>query len=698
MEFRIAPLCLALAVSIGTGCSTANTRTAINCQEEDLSVIGENICPKGPSDDTKEKNTTVYNELPFSGSEPSEVAVQPYEKNIPDAPVGEDTVWNRSDFSFLDNIEPDGVNNLMINPSLLRQAKLNNNGGLFEVDTNGKGEVYQVRGLDLSVMTFIRSDHGWIVIDPLTAKETAEKGIELLKQQTGSTPVVSAVVFTHSHIDHFGGVFGVIEEGNPKNIPIYAPVDFFEHSVSENVIAGNIMSRRAAYMYGNIVDASDEGKGKVDGGLGKTTPTGLSGIIEPTEEISIDRPGNIDGQPVHFVMANGSEAPSEFMIYFDDLDMLMAAEVATKTIHNISSLRGAKTRDSKAWTTYLDRVLQKFGDEVQLMIASHHWPTLTNAKVVEQLEKTRDSYKYVHDQTLRLANMGYTPNEISEEVKLPDALGKEWFNRGYYGTVSHNARATYDFYLGAWWDGNPANLDPLSPTKEGDMYVSAFTADGLISAARDLMAPGTDNYRGAVRLLNHVIFSDGAGTTTSQKETARLLSANAMEQLGYQAESGPWRNYYLGAAKELREGAPPTVAAVDTTGISSNLDTFSALDSLAIRVNPERADGMNMIINYTVSNGPGVVESFSHVLNNSVLKTYSGSDGVIREPGVTPKKIEIHAFYPGAILKLVSDISVNGECDESIAGLSITQGDVSDLQEFCSTFDIFDTEFGIAMP
>ena len=480
---------------------------------------------------------------------------------------------------------------------------------------------------------------------------------------------------------HFGGIWGVttekaVEEGK---VEVIAPEDFFEHSISENVLAGSIMSRRAGYMYGNMIQAGPAGK--VDGGLGKTTSSGKPGIVEETIEVlKTGEKLKVDGLEIEFQMASGSEAPSEFIFYFPKYRTLMAAEVVTHTIHNISTLRGARTRDANAWAGYVDESLDLFAAKSDVMIASHHWPTWGTDNITQQLEKTRDMYKFVHDQTLRLANHGYTPNEISSQLTLPESLNREWYNRGYYGTVSHNSRATYDFYFGAWWDGNPVNLEPLPPEEEGKKYVEAMGgADKVIKIAKEAIAKG--EYRWAVTLLSNVTFSD------PKNMTARYLEADAMEQLGYQAESGPWRNYYLVGAKELRQGFKPAPAP-DTTAIASNMPVYSALESLAVKVKPDAAKGMNTIVNIKVSGDKSSdTNQYAMKLSNATLKTYKGRN--FEAPNITVE------FSRDAFVKMVTreaslaDLMASGEFKTS---------DPEAFKAFMSVFDTFKPGFGIVTP
>ncbi|KLV02149.1 alkyl sulfatase [Photobacterium aphoticum] len=644
-----------------------------NAHDHDATAITSSVKPASAF--TIEKNRAVANTLDFANTDDFTSASRGFIATWPEDTIKDakgNVVWDFAKFNFVNtdhNIDT-------INPSLQRMAKLNNLHGLFKI----KDDIYQVRGFDLSVMTFVRGDHGWIVIDPLLSEDTSRAGLELLFKHVEKAPV-SAVVFTHSHIDHFGGIWGVTNKADIENgtVAVIAPKDFFEHSISENVLAGNTMSRRAGYMYGNMIEAGPNGK--VDGGLGKTTSTGKPGIVEQTMEVlKTGEMHDIDGVEVEFQMANGSEAPSEFIFYFPEHRVLMASEVMTHTIHNISTLRGARSRDANAWASYVDESLDLFAAKSDIMIGSHHWPTWGSDNIAEQLEKTRDMYKFVHDQTLRLANQGYTPNEISATISLPDSLDKAWYNRGYYGTVSHNARATYDFYFGAWWDGNPANLNPLTPAEEGARYVAAMGGEEkVITIAQKAIEQG--DYRWAVTLLNNVTFSN------PKNMTARYLEADAMEQLGYQAESGPWRNYYLIGAKELRHGYTPAPSP-DTTAIASNMPVYSVLESLAVRIKPDVADGMHTLINIQVANDDDVASGqYALELSNSVLKTYK--DKQFKQADVT-LSLSKQTF--------VNLITGNTTLADAMKNGSFTVKGQDNFKAFLGTLDRFDPAFGIVTP
>lgn len=374
-------------------------------------------------------------------------------------------------------------------------------------------------------------------------------------------------------------------------------------------------------------------------------------------------------------MASGSEAPSEFMFYMPQLKTLMAAEVMTHTIHNISTLRGAKTRDGVAWASYVDEALRAYGDKADTLIASHHWPTWGQNKIKEQLAKTRDMYKFIHDQTLHLANKGYTPNEIAAAIKLPESLDKEWYNRGYYGTVSHNSRATYDFYFGAWWDGNPANLDPLTPTEQGKKYVQAMGGeDKVIDIAKQAVAKG--EYRWAVTLLNNITFSN------PKNMKARYLEADAMEQLAYQSESGPWRNYYLGGAKELRDGVK-VIVRTDPGSLAASTPFSEFMQRLSIAVIPEKAKNMKMKINIQIKGD----KTYAALLSHSVLKPYSDYQFDKADLNITFTK---DAFARMLMKKTtLPELMKTGEFKVS---------DMGKFKQFISIFDKFDFWFGVVTP
>lgn len=464
-----------------------------------------------------------------------------------------------------------------VNPSLWRQSKLTAMHGLFEV-TDG---LYQVRGYDLAVMSLIRGETGWIVVDPLTVKETAAAGLKLANDALGARPV-SAVIYTHSHVDHFGGVRGVVDEADVASgrTPIIAPAGFSEEAVSENLLAGPHMSRRAALMFGRALPRS--AAGHVGSGLGPGLPNGIVGLIPPTEEIP--RSGGertIDGVRFEFIDAGGAEAPAEFIFFLPDFNALCSAEIVTATFHNILTMRGAKARDALAWSRIIDDVIERFGDRADILFASHHWPAWGREAVRSRLEGQRDIYRYVHDQTLRLANSGARPAEIAETLPEPAFLTDDFAARGYYGSLAHNAKAVNQFYFG-WWDGVPATFNQHPPEARATRFVAAV---GGPAAALDLgkSAFAEGDYRWAAEVLNHLVFADGTNAE------ARSWLAAAYEQMGFQAESGAWRSYFLAAARELRVGPAPT-GELGNEDFLKAVPSLQLFDALASRYDPALLD------------------------------------------------------------------------------------------------------------
>ncbi len=478
-------------------------------------------------------------------------------------------VWDLGEYHFLDEDVPPEVH-----PSLWRQARLNREAGLFEVAPG----FHQVRGFDLANLTVIEGDEGWIVIDPLTSVETAQAAMALVNEELGERPV-TAVIYTHSHVDHFAGVRGVVDEADVRagKVRIIAPAGFLEAAVSENVVAGNVMSRRASYMYGMLLPKGPQGH--VDAGLGKGIPLlAAQGLIAPTEEVSATGAELVvDGVRIHFQVTPDTEAPAEMNFHFPDHRVLCMAENCTCTMHNLYTPRGAQVRDSLAWSKYIQEAIDLYGDVTDVCFASHHWPRWGRDDILTHLGRQRDTYRFLHDQTLRLANHGQTSKEIAEALRLPPELEAEPSSRGYYGTINHNAKAIYQRYLG-WFDGNPANLHPHPPVDAGKRYVEFMGgADALLAKAQACFDEG--DYRWVAEVVNHLVFAD------PDNMAARALQADALEQLGYQAESGPWRDFYLTGAQELRHG-PPVGVGSNTVG----RDTVAAMtvsmlfDYLGVRI------------------------------------------------------------------------------------------------------------------
>ena len=508
-------------------------------------------------------------------------------------------VWDFDAFAFVKGAAP-----ATVNPSLWRQALLNNQVGLFKV-TEG---IWQLRGFDLANLTLIEGQTGWIVVDTLTSRETAAAAMAFARQHLGHKPV-TGVVFTHSHADHFGGALGVIpaEEAKARKVPVVAPAGFMEEATSENIMMGVAMGRRSLYMYGSRLPR--DAKGLVDNGLGKAVAYGRIGILPPTT--LVERPTEellIDGRRFVFHNVPGSEAPSEFVFYLPEFKAFGGAELMGHTLHNLYTLRGAKVRDALKWAGYLDASLTHAA-EAEVVFNQHHWPVWGQDRIRDFITKQRDTYKFIHDQTVRQMNAGLTAPEIAETLQLPKTLQDHLNVRGYYGTVRHNVKAVVQHYLG-WFDAHPANLDPLPPVEAGKRYVSlAGGADKLIATAQ--RAHDAGDYRWAAELLKHAVYAD------PKNAQARELLAGSFEQMGYLAEATPWRNFYLTGALELRRGPPdkgvPPDALLDMLQ-HTPIERF--LERMAASIDGTKAAGMTMRINLVFSD---LNESHVLELDNAVL-------------------------------------------------------------------------------
>ncbi len=553
---------------------------------------------------TTELNKNVLHSLPFTNQADYDLTKKGFIATVPNLAIKDTAgrvIWSLPQYAFLSAKEAPST----VNPSLWRQAQLNLTNGLYKVTDH----IYQVRGFDLSNMDIIEGNTGLIIIDPLISKETARAALDLYYQYRPKKPVV-AVIYTHSHVDHYGGVKGVISETDVKagKVKVLAPQGFLESAVSENVYAGNAMGRRAIYMYGALLPKNE--KGQVDGALGKTVSLGEVTLIVPTDLITqTGEKRTIDGVDMIFQMAPNTEAPAEMLIYFPQFKALCSAEDAVHTLHNLYTLRGAQVRDAAAWWKTLNEAIELFGNKSDVVFAQHNWPTWGSANIVYYLEKQRDLYKYIHDRTLHLMNQGYTMTEVGNLVTLPSSLANEWYNRGYYGSVNHDAKAVYQRYLG-WYDSNPANLNPHTPVEAAQRYVEFMGgADAILKKARDYYTKG--DYRWVATVLNHVVLADPAN------QTARNLEADAMEQLGYQTENATWRNEYLMGAFELRNGVPKNIG---TDVVSA--DTLKAmpidmyLDYMGIRLDSEKAGDKKIIINLNFTD---TKQEYALVLQDGVL-------------------------------------------------------------------------------
>lgn len=541
-------------------------------------------------------------------------------------------VWDNDEYGFLAGEVPASVH-----PSLWRQSGLVAKQGLFEVVPG----IYQVRGLDLSNITFVEGDTGVIVVDPLICTETAAAALGLYRAHRGDR-AVRAVIHTHSHIDHFGGVFGVASQAEVDDgrITVIAPEGFVHHAVSENVFAGTAMARRAGYMYGAALQAGPHSR--VGAGLGQTTSTGEVGLIAPTVEIvETGERHTVDGVDIEFQMAPGTEAPAEMHFYFPRFRALCMAENATHTQHNLLTLRGAQVRDPHAWAGYLTEAIGAFAGRSDVVFASHHWPTWGQEEIVSFLSLQRDLYAYLHDQTLRYINQGYTGAEIAELIKLPPALQNAWHTRGYYGSVSHNVKAVYQRFMG-WFDGNPGRLWSHPPAELAARYVQAMGGlDRVLDRARTAFHEG--DYRWAATLLDHAVFAD------PDHPEVRELYADTLEQLGYGAENGTWRNFFLSGASELRAGNFGTPGAASSPALLTQLTPDQLFESLAISVDGPAAWDLDLSVNVVFTD----LDAVHHLtLRNGVL--------IHRPVADEPADADIRLSKPRMLAMLGGDTSSPG--------------------------------------
>ena len=596
---------------------------------------GKHFDPKGnsPSQFTIELQNGLRKTLPFEDKRDFEeaqrgfIAAPAYKQIMADAG---NVAWDMGSYEFL----LQGKDFDSINPSLQRQAILNMAYGLYEVVP---GEIYQVRGFDLANISFIKTNTGWIVFDPLTSKETARAALELVNEKLGKRPVV-AVVYSHSHGDHFGGVRGVVDEADVKSgkVKIIAPAGFMEHAIAENVYAGNAMTRRMYFQYGVLLPRSPFGH--VDQSIGKNTAAGNLGLIEPN--VYITEPFEkmtVDGVEMEFQNTPGTEAPAEMNIYFPQYKAFWAAENITGTIHNIYTLRGALVRDPLAWSKNINNALYRYGNNAQVMFASHSWPRWGNERIQEVMRTQRDAYAHLNNEVLHLANNGVTINEIQNVYQLPDSLKKQWAAHSYHGSEEHNSRAVINRYLG-YWDANPATLIPLSPKDSAPLYVEMMGGSSKILAkGRQLYKQG--KYREAMEIVNKLVYAQPDNTA------AKDLLADIFEQIGYQKESPSVRNSFLGAAYELRHGMP-TGASPKSNGpdIIRAMTTELWLNSLAISMDSKKAAGMHFVINLsTPDNG----EKFVVEMSNSALTNIKGQQAANPTLAITINRSDLEQVMGG---------------------------------------------------
>lgn len=631
------------------------------------------VAAKPATEITQQRNQAWLQRLPFENRTDFDSArrglIEPFSGVIENADGK--PVWNRAAYNFLDgNDAPASVN-----PSLWRIAQLNNIAGLFEV----RERVYQIRGMDLSNMTLIEGDSGLIIIDPLISTETARAGLELYYKHRPRKPVV-AVIYSHSHVDHFGGVRGVIDEADVKagTVKVIAPEGFYEHAVSENVLAGPAMMRRAQYMYGSVLPRGE--RGQVDAGLGKGTPVNATvTLIAPTDLIVEPlETHEVDGVTIEFQLTPGTEAPAEMNMYLPQFKTLCMAENATHTQHNVLTLRGALVRDAKVWAHYLDEALVRYGEEAEVLFAQHHWPTWGGDRIRDYLADQRDMYAFLDSQTLRLINQGLTPTEISTELaSLPPRLANKWYSRDYYGSLSHNVRAVYQRYMG-FYDGNPANLDPLPPEDSGRRYVAVMGgAEAVLTAARQSFEKG--DYRWAAQLLNHLVFAE------PDNAQARALQADTLEQLGYQSENATWRNVYLSGAHELRQGVAEGRARNGAPDMVRALTPSMFFDYLAARIDAMKEADRDLLINWRFTD---LDEAYALTLRNGVLTHRKDSRHVRADIDVSMSK---------ALLDRIALKETGFLKEATIGGIEIDGGRVQ-LLKLLGGLDEANPQFNLVTP
>lgn len=564
----------------------------------------------------------------FEEAQKGFIAAPPYKQIMAEAG---NVAWDMGSYEWL--LE-EGKVFASIHPSLQRQAILNMAYGLYEVLP---GKIYQVRGYDLANISFIKSDTGWIVFDPLTAKETAAAALKFINEKLGARPVV-AVVYSHSHGDHFGGVRGVADESDVKSgkVKIIAPVGFMQHAIAENVMAGNAMTRRMFFQYGVLLPRSPFGH--VDQSIGKNTAAGNLGLIEPNVIIEKDiEEMTVDGVKMVFQNTPGTEAPAEMNTWFPDLKAFWAAENICATIHNIYTLRGAMVRDALEWSKQINKAIYMFGKDAEVMFASHSWPRWGNDRILEVMRTQRDAYAHLNNQVLHLANQGVTINEVHNVYKQPKSLQDQWAAHSYHGSESHNSRAVINRYLG-YWDANPATLDPLSPRDSAPLYVEMMGGSAkIIAKGKELYDQG--KYRHAVEILNKLVFAE------PDNQPAKDLLADVYEQIGYQKESPSQRNSFLAGAFELRNGMP-TGASPKASGpdMIAGMSTGLWLDFLGVMLDSTKVEGKQFAINFvTPDNG----EKYAVELNNATLTNIEGYQVTKPDLTITINRAELNSIMMG---------------------------------------------------
>ena len=661
---------ISLLVAAGiAGCALCGCEKDSNLVKE----LGLTTDPKEATETTIEINSAIYDVLDFEDNSEYENAT----KGLIDAPESleiknesGDVIWSQKAYEFVENYEkaPDTVN-----PSLWENTINNHAYGLFEV-TEG---IYQVRGYDMANLTLVKGETGWVVLDPLMSVECTQAAMELVEKNLGEYPI-AAIIISHSHVDHFGGIKGLVtdEEIVSGKIPVIVPEGFEEYAVSENIYAGKAMTVRANYQYGVGLESSENGK--VAMGIGMGQSTGTISYISPTYEVcETGETLVVDGVTMEFQITPGTEAPAEMNTWFPEKKALWLAENCTGTLHNLYTLRGAQVRDGASWARYITEAITRYGTEAEVAFQSHNWPHWGNQTVLEYMADTAAVYKYINDQTLTYINQGYTSDEISNMIKLPEELQKSWYTRQYYGTVAHNSKAVYQKYMG-WYDANPVNLNPLEPTESAKKWVEYMgNVDEVLRRAKEDFDNG--EYQWVAEVTNTIVYADPGNMA------ARLLCADALEQLGYQAESGTWRNAYLKAAQELRrEEASGMLAATSSGDMQRNMSSDMIFDYFSIVLDKNALAGENFKINFVLTD----VEE-KHVLHfkNGALLVYENTLDTEADVTVTCPKNALLLILQRNIETLETIAKIEG--DEEVLADFATKMNQLNLQDG-KTFNIIE--------
>jgi alkyl sulfatase BDS1-like metallo-beta-lactamase superfamily hydrolase len=638
-----------------------------------MTQTGTDNTPKDASASVIAQQAAMQQALPFSDTADFDDASRGFLGTLENAKITSEqgrVVWSLEPYGFLSEEKAPAT----VNPSLWRLSRLNMNHGLFEVVPG----VYQIRGLDIANMTLIEGDSGVIVVDTLTSIEGARAAMELYFKHRGKRPV-AAVIFTHTHTDHWGGVRGVLDDATLESgrVPIIAPNLFMEHAVSENIIAGPAMLRRAQYQFGPLLAKGP--RGQVDCGLGKSMAAGAVALLRPTDLImATGDKRNIDGIEFEFQMAPNSEAPAEMHFFIPRYKLLNLAENCTHNFHNLLPFRGADVRDALAWSKYLGEALQMWGGKADAMCGQHHWPVWGKARIDKMIRQQRDLYKFAHDQTIRLMNHGLTASEIAELIKLPASLEGAWHGRGYYGHIRHNVKAIYQKYLG-WYDANPVNLDSLPPVEAGKKFVEYMGgADAILARAGADFAKG--EFRFVAQAVSHLVFAE------PDNQAARALLADTLEQLGYAAESATWRNAYLFGAQELRQGMPKvSPRSPMPRETPAALRTGQLWDVLGVRLNGPKAEGKHIVLNWNFTD---TGESFVLTLENCALTYVEGAQAASAD-----------ASFALARATLDEVIAKQTSFPEAVASGKVkVTGNATRLAELMALMDEFPRMFEIVEP